>query len=181
MFLKSLCQTVQLKIQIKFLSSVSACAHVLPEGFDKIHKRDIYLINECSSCGFYEEKPYQEEFRLVYYVTAPQETWKGKLDEHYQPKRELVEITVNQDPIQQPIIITIQGNYTWPEVPRLEVTLLYENGEPCVDHWYEIIPKRNLNGYEVYPNSGTRYRTRSSAGFTNADGKLTYYGISKGT
>lgn len=108
-------------------------------------------------------------------LTPPQENSRSVVDSKYWDRKcELFEIQLTRAEVQPQVTLIMQGQYSWPDAPTLEVTLLHPDNTPCVDYWCMI----GQPSHGVSNSQGTGKITGN--GYTDANGKLLYYGAAPG-
>lgn len=108
-------------------------------------------------------------------LTPPQENSRSVVDPKYWDRKcELFEIQLTRAEVQPQVTVTMQGQYSWPDAPTLEVTLLHPDNTPCVDYWCMI----GQPSHGASNSQGTGKITGN--GYTDVNGKLLYYGAAPG-
>lgn len=71
-----------------------------------------------------------EYLETVLYLLPPQENARKRLERDYNQSYEAFPISLQPQAVQQQVTLTLTGSYDWPDVPTLELTLQYADGQP---------------------------------------------------
>ena len=110
---------------------------------------------------------------VIFELTPFQENCK-RIDFAHR-KRERFQLDLIRAEVQPQVTVTMTGEYSWPEGPTMEITLLHRDGTPCVDYWCFLWhPSRRS------PTPDLATGTLNGDGYTDKNGKLIVYGAATG-
>ena len=110
---------------------------------------------------------------VIFELTPFQENCK-RIDFAHR-KRERFQLDLIRAEVQPQVTVTMTGEYSWPEGPTMEITLLHRDGTPCVDYWCFLWhPSRRS------PTPDLAKGTLNGDGYTDKNGKLIVYGAATG-
>ena len=110
---------------------------------------------------------------VIFELTPFQENCKGIDFAHR--KRERFQLDLTRAEVQPQVTVTMTGEYSWPEEPTMEITLLHQDGTPCVDYWC-ILGRPSSGGTSTSQGTGKL----NGNGYTDENGKLIFYGTKAG-
>ncbi len=110
---------------------------------------------------------------VMFELTPFQENCKGIDFAHR--KRERFQFDLTRAEVQPQVTVTMTGEYSWPGEPTMEITLLHQDGTPCVDYWC-ILGRPSSGGTSTSQGTGKL----NGNGYTDENGKLIFYGTKVG-